>query len=59
MVTGNREKWLKLDLKSELWRIFLACYPPLDTLAWCDTDVTLVDDLFIVLLLSDRDSIKT
>ena len=57
MVTGNREKWLKLDLKSELWRIFLACYPPLDTLARCDT-ATLVDDLFIVFFLSDRDSIK-
>ena len=30
---------------------------PLDTLAWCDT-ATLVDHLFIVFFLSDRDSIK-
>ena len=29
-------------------------HPPLDTLAWCDT-ATLVDDLFIVFLLSDRE----
>ena len=60
----NESGWVRGEEIAKEWKMeATSCSaplcPPLDTLAWCDTDVTLVDDLFIVLLLSDRDSIKT
>ena len=57
-------EWVRGEEIAKEWKmVATSCSaplcPPLDTLAWCDTDVTLVDDLFIVFFLSDRDSIKT